>query len=110
MVQEKTERFSIPTDEQETVIQIGRNGSEVSIWTSDTTMMTKLDKLVEKSPENYKLKKIGRLKNSGATVDKEYIIADKGLLSFRAARIVRELTDEQKVEMAERLKRNTEHK
>lgn len=38
-------------EEQETVIQISRNRREVHIWTSDKTMMTKLDNLCEKSEE-----------------------------------------------------------
>lgn len=38
-------------DEQETVIQISRSSDKMKIWTSDKTMMTKLDKLVSGSSE-----------------------------------------------------------
>lgn len=37
--------MSIPINEQETVIQISRDSKTASIWTSDTTVMTRLDKL-----------------------------------------------------------------
>lgn len=37
--------MSIPTDEQETVIRKGRTDKTCIIYTSDTTEMTRLDKL-----------------------------------------------------------------
>lgn len=39
--------MSIPVNEQETVVQFSRDSDVCSIWTSDTTIMTKLDKLAE---------------------------------------------------------------
>lgn len=38
--------MGIGTDEQETVVQFNRNGKTATIYTSDSTVMTKLDKLV----------------------------------------------------------------
>lgn len=37
--------MSIPTNEQETVVQYGRNGETMTIYTSDSTQMTRLDKI-----------------------------------------------------------------
>lgn len=98
--------FSIPLDEQETTITFRRTDKDADIWTNDRTMITKLDKLCEKSPDNYKCIDINRyiMDDGDVIVDKKYCISDKTLISFRSAKIHRELTDEQKREMAERLR------
>ena len=85
-------------DEQETVIQISRSSDKMRIWTSDKTIMTKLDKLVSSSSE---WSCTGENKIDGDVCDKEYT-ANKGLLTFRSSR--RKLTDEQKAEFAKRFK------
>lgn len=90
--------MSIPIHEQETVIQISRDSDKMRIWTSDSTMMTRLDKLVSSSSE---WSCTGENKIDGDICDKEYT-ADKGLLTFRSSR--RKLTDEQKAEFAKRFK------
>lgn len=99
--------FSIPLDEQETTINFSRDSKEVSIWTNDKTMMTKLDKMVEKSP-HYTLKETGYIK--GMVADKEYILDDKSLLSFRSDKKTSAMTEEQKQEAAERLREYREHR
>lgn len=99
--------FSIPLDEQETTINFSRDSKEVSIWTNDRTMMTKLDKMVEKSP-HYTLKETGYIK--GMVADKEYILDDKSLLSFRTDKMTRVLTEEQKHEAAERMRELTKRR
>ena len=43
---------SVPSFEQETTINIYRNEPDAYIYTSDSTMMTKLDKLVKRDPEH----------------------------------------------------------
>ena len=93
--------FPIPVNEQETTINFSRDSKEVSIWTNDRTMMTKLDKMVEKS-SHYTLKETGRIQ--GMVADKEYILDDKSLLSFRSDKVSRVLTEEQKEEAAERMR------
>ena len=98
--------MSIPINEQETTINIYRDRSECDIWTSDTTMMTKLDRLCEKSPQYYKLVEVGNI--SGVITDKDYRIKDKSLISFRSGKVV--LSDEQKQERAERMQKNRESK
>ena len=84
-------------EEQGTVIQISRNRREVHIWTSDKTMMTKLDNLCEKSEE---WTCTGQNRINGEVCGKEYT-ADKALISFRSNR--KKLTDEEKAKLAERL-------
>lgn len=60
--------------EQETVIQISRIGDTANIWTSDKTMITRLDKL-------YKC--VNQDVCNGEVVSKTYH-ADKRCISFRA--------------------------
>lgn len=86
--------MAIPTDEQETVVQYDRNGDTMTIYTSDLTQMTRLDKIYPRHKEH---------KNGGEVVAVEYV-TDKGLLSYRSKRIKRNLTDEQRAANAARLK------
>lgn len=92
--------MNVPIYEQETVIQISRDSNEAHIWTSDTTMMTKLDNLCSAS-DSWRLTSTGTI--DGDVVNKEYV-ADKALISFRKNRNkTAPLTDEQKDELRDRL-------
>lgn len=91
--------YSVPTNEQETIINFGRSEQGCVIWTSDTTMMTKLDKMVNKSA-HYSLIKEGKV--DGDVVNKEYKIDNKNLISFRSQPVSRTYTDEQRAEIADR--------
>lgn len=99
-------------EEQETTINYSRNESCATIWTSDTTMMTKLDKLCEKS-DGYVLVDTGRSILDGEVVSKTYRVKDKSLISFRAKKMERgskQMTEEQRQAMAEHLARAREAK
>lgn len=89
--------MSIPIDEQSTTINIDRDKQECDIWTNDSTMITRLDKLCNKAPAYYELVNIGKV--NGEIVDKCYIVKDKSLISFRSGKII--LSDEQKQARAE---------
>lgn len=92
--------MSIPVNEQETVIQISRDSNEAHIWTSDTTMMTKLDSFCSES-DSWRLTSTGII--NGEIVNKEYV-SDKALISFRKNRNkTTPLTEEQKEELRNRL-------
>lgn len=87
--------MSIPIYEQETVIQISRDSDKMEIWTSDTTMMTKLDKLCKKSTR-WMCTSEGKI--DGEVVNKEYT-GDKVLLSLIPnTRKMKPLTEEQKAQ------------
>ena len=89
-------------EEQETTINFSRTQDAVDVWTSDKTVMTKLDKLCNSAPDFYKLVAEHRAQDDvGAIMSKEYRISDKRMLSFRSMK--RNLTEEQKRERAERL-------
>lgn len=99
------EKFAIiPLDEQETTISFNRISEQVDVWTSDRTTITKLDKLCNSSPEMYRCKSVGK-NNDGEVLDKQYVIADKRLLSFKPKRrVCAPLTDEQKETRAKQLR------
>ena len=93
---------NITLEEQETTINFSRTQDAVDVWTSDKTVMTKLDKLCVTAPDFYKLIAEHRAQDDvGAIVSKEYRISDKRMLSFRSMK--RNLTEEQRRERAERL-------
>lgn len=89
--------------EQETSVNFSRDGDICTVYTSDSTVMTKLDKLVEsdKSP-HWKLKEEHRLHN-GELIGKTYE-THKRLISFRSNITTREMTEEQKEAASERFK------
>ena len=94
--------INITLEEQETTINFSRTQDAASVWTSDRTVMTKLDKLCVTAPDFYKLIAEHKAQDDvGAIVSKEYRISDKRMLSFRSMK--RNLTEEQKRERAERL-------
>ena len=96
--------MGLSTEEQETTINILRSEDGAEIYTSDTTMMTKLDKLCKTSPEFYRLESY--VESYGKTVGKLYKVEDKKLISFRGKkRPGRSYTDEEKAEVAERFKK-----
>lgn len=86
--------MSIPTNEQETVIQISRDGDVATIYTSDSTMMTKMRKIYPCHRQHV---------NRGEVVAEEYRVP-KPLISFRKKRVKRTLTAEQKEAMKKNLK------
>jgi hypothetical protein len=94
----------LPVAEQETTISYSRDEDTVNVYTSDSTVITKLDKAC-KSGE-WKLLHTHHLKTTGELIAKEYE-APKELISFRTKRKV--LSGEQKTLIAERMRaRQTE--
>ena len=69
--------YFVPTDEQETVIQFDRNGTVCHVYTTDSTVMTKLDKIHKRVKQDYV---------NGKPIAAYYEF-DKGLLSFRKRRM-----------------------
>lgn len=91
----------VSISEQEVCINFMRDEDFATIYTSDTTYMTKLDKLCKASPNMYSLL-------SDTSRGKTYRVEDKTLISFRAKK--RELSDEQKIAAGERMKQYHEGK
>lgn len=96
--------INITLEEQETTINFSRTQDAVDVWTSDKTVMTKLDKLCISAPDFYKLIAEHRAQDDvGAITSKEYRISDKRMLSFRSMKRTYNLTEEQKRKRAEQL-------
>lgn len=93
---ESIDRKSIPIFEQETHISYMRDESSAKIYTSDSTQITRLDRLCKESPDMYMC--LGETQNG-----KSYLLKDKSLVSLRKSK--RQMTDEQKRLAAERMKK-----
>lgn len=87
---------SVPIYEQEVCINMMRDEKTATIYTSDSTYITKLDKLCNSSPEMYSI--IEETK-----CGKTYLLQDKTLVSFRAKK--KELSDEQRQAAADRMRK-----
>ena len=74
----------IPVNEQETTIQFNRDESTVNIWTSDSTVMTKLDKLANDSESPWECVAT-EVDEIGWVVCREYR-CPKNLISFRSGK------------------------
>lgn len=71
----------LAVEEQETVINFSRQDKDMSVYTSDKTMMTKLDKKVKNYPDTWSVVEIMKDRN-GEIVGKRYT-ALKKLCSLR---------------------------
>lgn len=95
-IEEQKPLNSVSVSEQEVCINFMRDEDYATIYTSDTTYMTKLDKLCKTSPDMYSL-----IADTGR--GKTYRVEDKTLISFRAKK--REMSDEQKIAAGERMRK-----
>lgn len=93
----------IATDEQETTVSFCRNEKAVSVWTSDTTMFTRFDKLCSAAPDFYQCTEVARDRD-GDIISKTYRITDKDMLTFKTKKKKLNLTEEQRQAMRERVK------
>ena len=48
----------VSSEEQETTVQISRTENVARVWTSDNTMVTKIKKLMDRAPDQWRLVKI----------------------------------------------------
>lgn len=87
---------NIPLDEQETIIHFMRGEDFATISTTDSTMITKMDKLCRSNPDMYWLK-------SDDGHSKIYKCRDKSMVSLRSKK--REVTEEQRKAAGERMKK-----
>ena len=97
--------MSLTLEEQETHVNFMRGGDRAIIYTSDTTTMTKLNKLVELDGTEWKLESESKLA-SGELIGKTYS-CPVSFITFRSKRVKRNYTDEQRRETAARLHKST---
>ena len=95
--------MTVSIEEQEICINAMRDEKFATIYASDSTYITKLDRLCKESPDMYSL-----IEDTGR--GKKYLLNNKTLISFRAKKTTRVMTDEQKKASAERLRKARENK
>lgn len=94
--------MGVTLQEQETTINTYRDSDIAEIYTSDTTVMTRLDKLAE-NPNSPDWKCVAVINDQdGNLVAKKYQ-TNKRLVSYRSTIVEREYTDEQLAEMRTRM-------
>ena len=96
--------MNIPVNEQETVVNFTRDSNEARIYTTDTTVLTKLHKLISRSSKDWKLVSQDRDSVDHDVIAETYS-CPKNLISFRTAKQNRVLTDEQREELSARMRR-----
>lgn len=104
---EEMSLFGVATDESETIIISRKDSSEATVTTSDSTMFTKIRRNILADPEHkdWKVQSFTR-----TTTDKNplhfvelIVTCPKKLISLRSKTSTRELTEEQKKAMRERM-------
>lgn len=94
--------MGLALEEQETQINFMRGDERAEVYTTDATVMTKLNKLIETAGTEWKLKEEVRIK--GKVVGRVYT-CPVSFISFRSKRVRRELTEKQRREIASRLRK-----
>lgn len=95
-------KYRLSRYEQEVVIGFNAEEDAADLYTADPVWIRKLDRLVEQNPEQFKLVRVETCQ--GDVVSKRYTFP-KRFVSVRSKDVKRELTDEQRAELAERLGR-----
>jgi hypothetical protein len=91
-----------PSDESEVCVTALKSEDVVDVYTSDNVYLTKFKKLIEANPDAWKITKV--VERSDGTVSGIMLQAPKKCLSFRTGKEVeRVYTEEQKIELKERL-------
>ena len=111
---EEMSLFGVATDESETIIITRKDSPEATITTSDSTMFTKIRRNILADPEHKDWKVQGFTRT---TADKDplhfvelIITCPKKLVSLRSKTVTRELTEEQKEAMRDRMSKMRRHR
>ena len=89
--------------EQETTIQYSRDSKELHLYTSDNTVVTKMNRLLNTPGTSWRLEKTTYL--DGEPTGYFFVCEDKGLITLRAKKTEsRQLTEEHKQKLRDRMK------
>ena len=97
----------VSVDEQETVIVFSRNNDTASVETTDSTVLTKLKKYATTNPDEWVITNVTSSGNESDPMKITSICFEcpKKLISLRSKSAApRELTEEERAEIAERMK------
>ena len=86
--------------EQEVVITFNAGEDPADFYTADPVWIRKLDRLVEQNPDQFKQGRVE--KYNGKVIAKRYTLP-KRFISIRSRDVKRELTEEQRAEIGQRL-------
>lgn len=75
----------VSLEEQETTVQMSRTEDVAHVWTSDNVAVTKIKKLMERAPDQWKLVKIST--NAAGEPVGYFFECPKKLVSFRTPRV-----------------------
>lgn len=89
-------------EEQETHINFNRDDERATIYTSDTTMMTKLNKLLELQDTEWRLESESRLQKNNELIGMTYSCPVE-FISFRTKKSTRVFSEDEKKRIAARL-------
>lgn len=84
----------VSMEEQETTIVYSRDSKTAHVYTSDNTALTKIGRLLNAEGSEWKLKQVVR--NSDGTPNGYMFECPKHLVSLRAKKTAKKMTDEQK--------------
>lgn len=99
--------YTLSQAERETTITFIEDEDIAHVFSSSQHWIRKFDKLCEENPEQFKC--VGDSRMCGEVVGKFYEM-DKNLVSIRRKTTTREISEEQRAEMAARLKATKERK
>ena len=97
----------VSTDEQESVIVFSRNGDMASVETTDSTVLTRLKRYAVANPDEWVLTNVTTSQNESDPMRITSICFEcpKKLVSLRSkSTSPRELTEEERAEIAERMR------
>lgn len=93
-------KLRLSAEERETIILFDDSSIQCTVYTCSKPIMTKLDKLCVSNPDSWSLL-------SQDTESKTYL-TEKNLISFRSEKSTRDLTEEQRANVAKRFKQAKE--
>ena len=97
----------VSTDEQETVVVFSRNSDTASVETTDSTVLTKLKKYATTNPDEWVLTNVttSQKESDPMRITSICFECPKKLISLRSKSTApRELTEEERAEIAERMR------
>ncbi len=94
--------MSLSKYEQEVVITFNADGDTADLYTANPAWIRKMDKLMAQNPDQFKLVEVQG--HNGRIISKRYTVP-KRFISIRSKDVKRALTEAQRAEMVERLKR-----
>lgn len=98
---------AIDKESQETAINWYRNEEDIQICTSDPTMITKLKNIMLRNPDSYKCYYLSSNIDSKGKPIAYTFECSKKLLTFRGNLGTKELDEDERMSIAERLRRKT---